>query len=160
MRGLNKVMLIGRLGKDPEMVYFESGVAKASFTLATNEIYRDREGNKIEKTDWHNIVMWRGLAEVSGKFLKKGSRVYIEGKLKTRSWETQEGIRRYITEVEATDMHMLDPKYSDDRGGGSQGGYNQGGSNNNGNTSNPNTIVKEQNTNTPPVVAEEDDLPF
>ncbi len=110
MRGLNKVMLIGRLGKDPETVTFESGVSKTSLALATNEIYRDKEGNKIEKTDWHNVVMWRGLADVAAKYLKKGSRLYIEGKLKTRSWEDKDGNKKYITEVEATDMHMLDSK--------------------------------------------------
>jgi len=128
MRGLNKVMLIGRLGKDPDMVYFEgSDTVKASFTMATNEVYRDREGNKIEKTDWHNVVMWRGLARVAEKYLRKGSRVYVEGKLKTRSWEDQNGLKRYITEVEVSDMQMLDTRqeaanHSQDNGHGNQQG--------------------------------------
>jgi len=112
MRGLNKVMLIGRLGRDPEMVYLESGTVKASFPIATNEVYKDREGNRVEKTDWHNIVMWRGLAQIAEKYLKKASLVYIEGKLKTRSWQDQNGNKRYITEVEATDLQMLESRNS------------------------------------------------
>ena len=131
MRGLNKVMLIGRLGKDPDMVYFEgSDTVKASFTMATNEVYRDREGNKIEKTDWHNVVMWRGLARVAEKYLRKGSRVYVEGKLKTRSWEDQNGTKRYITEVEVLDLQMLDSRQQQQQqqsGYQQQGDYNQGG---------------------------------
>lgn len=163
MRGLNKVMLIGRLGKDPEMIFFESGVAKASFTLATNEIYRDRDGNKIEKTDWHNVVMWRKLAEISGKYLKKGSRVYIEGKLKTRSWDDRDGNKRYITEVEAIDMHMLDTKQQSQ---GYANGENQGGSNNSQNQmqSNGNGVNGGNGTAqtqvAKPVADDEDDLPF
>ena len=131
MRGLNKVMLIGRLGKDPDMVYFEgSDTVKASFTMATNEVYRDREGNKIEKTDWHNVVMWRGLARVAEKYLRKGSRVYVEGKLKTRSWEDQSGMKRYITEVEVSDMQMLDGKPANQNNQmQEQGGYSQQSSN-------------------------------
>jgi len=116
MRGLNKVMLIGRLGRDPEMVYLESGTVKASFPIATNEVYKDRDGNRVEKTDWHNIVMWRGLAQVAERFLKKGTLVYVEGKLKTRSWQDQNGSKRYITEVEAVDMQMLESNRSNNNG--------------------------------------------
>ena len=108
MRGLNKVMLIGRLGKNPDTMVFESGVKKTSFAVATNESFRDKEGNKIEKTDWHNIVCWRGVADVADKYLKKGSRVYVEGKLKTRSWDDKDGNKKYITEVEVSDLHLLD----------------------------------------------------
>jgi len=112
MRTLNKVMLIGRLGKDPEVQRFESGTVKASFPLATNEVYTDRNGNKVENTDWHNIVMWRGLATVAEKYLRKGKLIYVEGKVKTRSWEDREGNKRYITEIEVQDMSMLDTRSS------------------------------------------------
>lgn len=172
MRGLNKVMLIGRLGKDPDMVYFEgSDTVKASFTMATNEVYRDREGNKIEKTDWHNVVMWRGLARVAEKYLRKGSRVYVEGKLKTRSWEDQSGMKRYITEVEVSDMQMLDGKPQNQNGyNQQQGGYSDQGSNKPQQPApvvvNSGKVHEEQNNpslnkttvKTAPVV--EDDLPF
>lgn len=105
-------MLIGRLGKDPEVQRFESGTVKASFPLATNEVYTDRNGNKVENTDWHNIVMWRGLATVAEKYLRKGKLIYVEGKVKTRSWEDREGNKRYITEIEVQDMSMLDTRSS------------------------------------------------
>ena len=107
MSSLNKVMLIGRLGKDPEIQNFESGAVKASFPLATSETYKDKSGQKVENTDWHNIVMWRGLAGIAEKYLVKGSLVYIEGKIRTRSWEDSDGKKRYITEVEAREMTML-----------------------------------------------------
>ncbi|MCL4135439.1 UNVERIFIED_CONTAM: hypothetical protein GTU68_011690 [Idotea baltica] len=107
MRSLNKVMLIGRLGKDPEVTNFESGAMKTSFSLATDDSYKDREGNKIERTDWHNIVMWRGLAKIAAQYLKKGSLVYLEGKIKSRSYDDKDGNKRYITEIEVGDMQML-----------------------------------------------------
>lgn len=110
MRTLNKVLLIGRLGKDPEIQHFESGTVKASFPLATNEVYTDRAGNRIENTDWHNIVMWRGLASIAEKYLHKGSLIFLEGKIKTRSWDDKDGNKRFITEIEATDLSMLDGK--------------------------------------------------
>jgi len=105
-------MLIGRLGKDPEVQRFESGTVKCSFPLATNEVYTDRNGNKVENTDWHNIVMWRGLASVAEKYLRKGNLIYVEGKVKTRSWEDREGTKRYITEIEVQDMSMLNTNNS------------------------------------------------
>jgi len=108
MRGLNKVSLIGRLGRDPEIRYFESGTAKASFPLATSESYTNKEGQRVENTEWHNIIFWRGLAEISEKYLKKGSLVFIEGKLRTRSWDDQDGNKKYITEVEGNNLIMLD----------------------------------------------------
>jgi len=110
MRTLNKVLLIGRLGKDPEIQHFESGTVKASFPLATNEIYTDRAGNRIENTDWHNIVMWRGLASIAEKYLHKGSLIFLEGKIKSRSWDDKDGNKRFITEIEASDLSMLDGK--------------------------------------------------
>lgn len=112
MSGVNKVILIGRLGKDPEVRSLESGVMVANFTLATSEVYRDRNsGERKETTEWHNIVMWRNLAEIAQKYLHKGDMVYIEGKLRTRSWE-KDGVTRYTTEVVADNMTMLTPRGS------------------------------------------------
>lgn len=118
MSGVNKVILVGRLGKDPEVRNFENGNAVANFTMATTESYKDRTtGEKKEITEWHNIVLWRGLAEIAQKYLHKGDLVYIEGKLRTRSWE-KDGVTRYTTEVIADNMTMLGS-----RSGGSGGGY-------------------------------------
>ncbi|HOF45575.1 MAG TPA: single-stranded DNA-binding protein [Bacteroidales bacterium] len=103
---INKVILIGRLGKDPEVKTLENGTKRASFSLATNEFYRDKEGNKIENTEWHNIICWRNLAEIAEKYLTKGKLIYVEGKIKTRSWE-ENGAKRYITEIEANTFTML-----------------------------------------------------
>jgi single-strand DNA-binding protein len=108
MAGVNKVILVGNLGKDPEVRHLESGVMVANFPLATTESYKDRNtGERRQVTEWHNVVLWRGLAEVSEKYLKKGNQVYIEGKLRTRSWQDQEGNTRYTTEVIADNMTML-----------------------------------------------------
>ena len=111
MAGINKVILIGHLGRDPEMRYTQSEVAICSFSLATSETYRDRNsGDKVTQTEWHNIILWRGLAETAGKYLRKGSQVYIEGKLCSRKWEDQNGATRYTTEVVADTMQMLDKR--------------------------------------------------
>ena len=104
MAGINKVILIGNLGKDPDVMTFDNGVKKASFTLATTESYRDKDGNWVEQTEWHNIVLWRWLAE---RNLIKGDQVYIEGRLRTRSWEDAEGKKHYITEVFADKLLKL-----------------------------------------------------
>jgi single-strand DNA-binding protein len=110
MSGLNKVMIIGRLGKDPEVRYTQDGAAVANFSIATSESWKDKEsGQKMEKTEWHNIVVWKRLAEICGEFLKKGKEVYIEGKLQTSSWE-KDGVKRYKTEIHATYMQMLGSK--------------------------------------------------
>lgn len=107
MSGVNKVILIGNLGKDPEIRTLESGVSVANFTMATSETYRDKTtGEKKVITEWHNIVLWRGLAEIAQKYLHKGDLVYIEGKLRTRSWE-KEGVTRYTTEIVGDSMTML-----------------------------------------------------
>lgn len=107
MAGINKVILIGNLGKDPEVRHLDNGVKVARFSLATTESYKDREGNRKEQTEWHNIVLWRGLAEVAERFLKKGNTVYIEGKIRNRQWEDKEGNTRYTTEIQADNMTML-----------------------------------------------------
>ena len=99
MAGVNKVILVGNLGKDPEVMNFENNVKKATFSLATTETYKNRDGQKVEKTEWHNIVVWRGLAEVAEKYLRKGSSIYLEGKIRSRSWEDQNQVKRYTTEL-------------------------------------------------------------
>ena len=118
MGSLNKVMLIGNLGKDPEIRAIPSGVKVANFSIATTESYTDKGGQKVEKTEWHNIVMWRGLAEVAEKYLRKGKQVYVEGRLQTRSWDDQTGQKKYMTEIVADNMVMLG---SPRDGGGSEG---------------------------------------
>ncbi len=107
-KSLNKVMLIGNLGKDPELRYTSSGVAVATFTIATNESWKDQEGNFQERTEWHNIVAWRKLAEICSEWLKKGKKVYIEGRLQTRSYDDKNGVKKYVTEIVADDLIMLD----------------------------------------------------
>jgi len=109
MSGVNKVILIGRLGKDPEVRAFENNVKKATFPLATSEFRKDKEGNKIEITEWHNIVCWRNLAEIAEQFLTKGRMIYLEGKIRTRSWEDS-GVKKYITEIDAGIITMLGGK--------------------------------------------------
>ncbi|MCL2168150.1 MAG: single-stranded DNA-binding protein [Lentimicrobiaceae bacterium] len=109
MSGVNKVILIGRLGKDPEVRAYENNVKKANFPLATSEFRKDKEGNKIELTEWHNIVCWRNLAEISEQFLSKGKMVYLEGKIRTRNWE-ENGTKKYYTEIEASTLTLLSPK--------------------------------------------------
>ncbi len=110
-KSLNKVLLIGNLGKDPELSYTPSGIAVAKFSVATSERWKDNDGNFQDRTEWHNIVVWRKLAEICGQYLKKGSKVYLEGKLQTRSWDDKNsGAKRYATEIIADDMIMLDSK--------------------------------------------------
>ena len=109
MSGINKVILVGHLGKDPEVRYLEGGVSVTSFPLATSENY-NKDGRKVEQTEWHNIVMWRGLADVAAKYLQKGKLVYIEGKLRTRSFEDKEGIKKYTTEIVAENFTLLGRK--------------------------------------------------
>ena len=109
MSGINKVILVGHLGKDPEARTLEGGVSVVSFPLATSETF-NKDGRKVEQTEWHNIVMWRGLADVAAKFLQKGKLVYIEGKLRTRSFEDREGVKKYTTEVVAENFTMLGRK--------------------------------------------------
>ncbi|MEC7646236.1 MAG: single-stranded DNA-binding protein [Bacteroidota bacterium] len=107
MAGVNKVILVGNLGKDPEVKYLDNGVAVANFSLATTESYKNKQGERVNQTEWHNIVLWRGLAEVVEKYLKKGASVYIEGKIKTRKWEDKEGVTKYTTEILGDNMTML-----------------------------------------------------
>lgn len=141
---LNKVQLIGNLGKDPEIRETTSGVKCANFSMATSESWTDKNtGQKTSKTEWHRIVMWRGLAEIAEKWLKKGATIYVEGKLTTRSWDDQNGQKRYSTEIVVDNMQML-------------GGKQQGDQSHQGQEPPP---VQGQQGSTP-VAAPEDDLPF
>ena len=133
---VNKVILLGRLGADPQLRYTPSGRAAVSFNLATNASWKDQEGNQQERTDWHRITAWGKLAEVMGEWLKKGSSVYIEGRIQTRSYEDANGVKKYITEIVASDMEMLGRR--DEGSGGSE------------------PDASEE----PPPSSEEDDLPF
>ena len=107
MSNLNKVMLVGRLGKDPELRYTTDGTPVATFTMATSETFKDKSGTKQERTEWHTIVAWRKLAEIAGEYLKKGRLVYVEGKIQSREWEGKDGIKRRQYEIIASDMKMF-----------------------------------------------------
>ena len=111
--GVNKVILVGNMGSDPEVKYTPSGVPVVNFSLATSESWTDKSGERQERTEWHRLVLWRKLAEIAGQYLKKGSKIYVEGKLQTRSWDDPNGQKRYTTEVVVNDMQMLDSRGGD-----------------------------------------------
>jgi single-strand DNA-binding protein len=144
MRGVNRVMLIGNLGKDPDVQYLEGNIAVAKFSLATTETVKDRSGKLISQTEWHTVVLWRGLAELAQKYLHKGSLVYIEGRLRTRSWEDKEGNKKFATEVVGDNLIMLDKRTDI--------------------TSHPHIPTEGMeghgNTDTPPIDEQSEDLPF
>lgn len=153
MAGINKVILVGNLGKDPEVRTIQSGAQVAKFSLATSESYTNKEGQKIESTEWHNVVLWRGLATVAEKYLKKGNKVYIEGKIRNRQYEDKDGVKKYITEIEATDLLLLDRPQNT-----TVGGYNNANTSSNDAISTSNhDLPKVDDENAPPV---NDDLPF
>jgi single-strand DNA-binding protein len=107
LSGVNKVILIGNLGKDPDVRYLDNGVAVANMSIATTENYKNKKGDRVSQTEWHEIVLWRGLAEIAEKYLKKGSSVYIEGKIRTNKWVDKEGVTRNKVEIMADKMNML-----------------------------------------------------
>lgn len=111
---VNKVILVGNVGKDPETRYLDEGTAITKFPMATSETYRNRDGEKITNTEWHNVVLWRGLAQVAEKYVKKGTQLYIEGRIKTRSYDDSEGNRKYITEIVGDQMQLLGRRPDDD----------------------------------------------
>ena len=124
-RGINKVIIVGNLGQDPETRYMPSGAAVTNFTVATNESWKDKQtGEQKERTEWHRVAMFNRLAEIAAEYLRKGSQVYIEGKLRTRKWQGQDGNDRYTTEIIADEMQMLGGR--GDGGGGSFGGSRGG----------------------------------
>jgi len=123
-KSINKVILIGNLGKDPEVKYTPQGTPVAKITLATNERYKDKDGQWQDRTEWHNVVLWQRLAEIAGEYLKKGGKVYIEGRLQTRSWDDkQSGQKKYMTEVVANDLVLLGGR---GEGAGEGGGHSRG----------------------------------
>jgi single-strand DNA-binding protein len=143
---INKVILVGRLGKDPEIRSTPSGTSVAKFTVATDERFTDKSGEKQERTEWHNIVAWGKLGEICGQYLRKGKLVYIEGSIRTDSWDDKEsGQKRYRTEIVARDMKMLDRRGDDE---GSGGGYG-GGASRGGRSSAP-----------PPDMGDDEEVPF
>ncbi len=131
---LNRVMLIGNLGRDPEIRYTKDGVSVATFTIATNEYYRDKTGERVVKTEWHKIVVWRKLAEWAGQYLSKGKQVYVEGKIRTREYEDKGGIKRRVTEIVALRIQLLGVP--------------------------PSTEAVSEETEEPPPEAIEEDVPF
>jgi len=137
---VNKVILVGNVGKDPDIRHLDSGVSVASFPLATSETYRNKENEKVTNTEWHNIVVWRGLAEVVEKYVKKGDPLYIEGKIRSRSYDDKDGNKKYITEIIADNMQMLGSKQSNDNDSSSE--------------------EKQPETDIETTPQEEDDLPF
>jgi single-strand DNA-binding protein len=110
MASVNKVILVGNVGKDPEVRYLENGVGVARFSLATSDKYKNKNGEVVSTTEWHNIVLWRGLAELAEKYIKKGSPIYVEGKIKTRSWQDDSGNKKYMTEIEGDAVQLLGAK--------------------------------------------------
>ncbi len=122
MRGVNKVILIGNLGRDPEIRYTRDGTAVANLNLATSDSWKDSQGQRQERTEWHRVVAWDKLAEIAKEYLAKGKQVYIEGRLQTRSWEDKDGHKRYTTEVRADQMVMLGGRGGDDGGGARDAG--------------------------------------
>jgi len=149
MAGVNKVILLGNLGRDPEVRHLDNNRAVANFSIATSESYKNKAGEKVTNTEWHNIVLWSPLAEIAEKYLKKGNQVYIEGKLTSRSYEDKEGITKYITEVVGRDMTLI-------------GGARQEGSGESMTSSSSSSTPSEQTTPTAVVETSEeaDDLPF
>jgi single-strand DNA-binding protein len=136
-------MLIGNLGKDPDVQYFEGNIAVAKFPLATTETFKDRSGKLVSQTEWHTVVLWRGLAELAQKYLHKGSLVYIEGRLRTRSWEDKENNRKFATEVVGDNLIMLDKRTD---GGGSHSSHND--------------VGDVSNSDVPPPIHDDEDLSF
>ena len=148
MAGVNKVIILGRLGKDPELRTLDSGAKVCTMTLATSENFNDKEGNKQERTEWHNIVLWNKLAELANTYLSKGREVYLEGKLQTRSYDDANGVKKYTTEIVASNMNFIGGK-SDGTGRSVPPP-----------TEEPMTAVKETKSEVLGGNEEEDDLPF
>ena len=152
---VNKAILVGFVGNDPEVRYLESGRPVANFRLATTENYTNRNGERVSQTEWHNIVLWRGLAEVAEKYVKKGTQVYIEGRIKTRAWDDRDGNKRYTTEIVADNMTLLSRR-------GDSAGPDTSSQQNSTQTSNPDADQDGQNTSESTSAEAEgsDDLPF
>jgi len=157
-RGINKVILIGNLGKDPEVRYMPNGSAVTNVTVATSESWKDKQsGEQQERTEWHNVVFFNRLAEIVGEYLKKGSKVYVEGSLRTRKWQDKNGMDRYTTEIVGAEMQMLDSR------GGGMGGGSMGGGAYDSQAPAANKPSSQQSASSPaprPVDDFDDDIPF
>lgn len=156
---VNKVILIGNLGSDPEVRYLESGSAVAKFNIATTESYTNKNGERVDNTEWHRIELWEGLAKVAEKYLKKGNQVYIEGRIRTDTWTDKEGQQRTGVTIRANSMTLL----GGPSGGGSGGDYNQGGYQQSGNAPRANNGPRPSDPIPPSMAAgngDDDDLPF
>ena len=159
MAGVNKVILVGNLGRDPETRHLENGRAVTNFPLATSETYKTKEGERVTKTEWHNVVLWTPLAEIADKYLNKGSQVYVEGKLTTRQWDDKDGNKRYTTEVVVREMTLLGSRQSE--GGNNYGDQNQGYGGQSQSYATPQPVASPaKETTVTPVETEIDDLPF
>ncbi len=154
---VNKAILVGNLGKDPELRYTPSGAAVCTFSIATTEKFKNRNGEQQERTEWHNIVVWAGLAEICGKYLTKGKQVYIEGRIQNRSYDDRDGNKRYISEIVASEMQMLSRSGDAGGGGGGGGGYQASAP-----ASAPATApaVGSTGPDEPPPFNPDDDIPF
>ncbi len=156
-RGINKVILVGNLGQDPETRYMPSGGAVTNFTLATNESWKDKQtGEQKDRTEWHKVAMFNRLAEIAAEYLRKGSQVYVEGKLRTRKWQDRDGNDRYTTEVIADEMQMLGGRGG---GGGGGGSFSSGGGSNGGSGGGSNA-PPGGGQSAPPADDFDDDIPF
>lgn len=160
MPGVNKVILIGNLGKDPEVRYLEGGIAVANFPIATTENFKDKNGNKNEQTEWHQVVLWRRLAEVAEKYLRKGQMVYLEGKIRSRSWDDKDGNKRYTTEIFGDVLTILSRK--DETANQSSRPTNTNGQQNQNNSTTADTQNPQQSglIDTSSNADSPDDLPF
>ena len=127
MAGVNKAILVGNLGRDPELRYTQNGQAVVNFTLATSETWNDKSGERVERTEWHRIVVWGKTGEMCAQYLSKGRTVYVEGRIQTREWEDKEGNKRYTTEINANTVNFIGPRGSGDSGGGPGGPPASGG---------------------------------
>ena len=160
MAGVNKAILVGNLGRDPELRHTPNGQAVVNFTLATSETWTDKSGERQERTEWHRIVVWGKTAEMCNQYLSKGRTVYVEGRIQTREWEDKDGNKRYTTEINASTVNFIGPR----TGGGGDGGSSYGGGGGSGGAprsggsgSSPDSLAGGANDNSPPV---DDDIPF
>ena len=155
---INKVILIGRVGKDPEIRHLDNNTSVARFSLATSESYKNKSGEKITNTEWHNIVAWRGLSEIAGRFVKKGMMLYVEGKLRNRSWDDKDGVKRYSVEIEADNFQMLGPRPEGESLSAPYGNYEKSG--NSGSFPSSNTKDFDHDSDLNANISNTDDLPF